>query len=476
MNPENTPVIVAAGQVCDRDNALDSLDLMEAALRRADAGQGWIATADSLATVAQISFPALGHTAQGLAAQLGIAPKLRTQTPWPTGESPLQLLHDAACRIGSGEIAVALVAGGEALRTAALRKPADPMRTEATKTTPKGLARYGLVAPTHLYPLYENATRAAWGQTLAEAQAETGAIWSAMSRVAAANPDAWLRRAYDAAEIVTPSQANRPIAFPYTKLQVANSSVNMGAAFIVTSLARARTAGATPVFIGASAAGHEPFRVTEWARYDRAPSMIAALRAALDRNAVTADDLDHVELYSCFPCIPKMARRAINLPLERPVTVFGGLTFGGGPVGNYMSHAVAAMVARLRGTAARGLLYANGGYATHHHALVLSGEPTGVSFPHDAAVTVEREPVPPLVETYDGVARIETFTAFYTRDGVARAGTVIARTEGGARVVAAVTDRAEAEWLVSGGEEAVGATGVCATDANGLVTWRRGAA
>ena len=41
----------------------------------------------------------------------------------------------------------------------------------------------------------------------------------------------------------TSTADNRPIAFPYSKLMVANSSVNQGAALIVTSLALAREAG-----------------------------------------------------------------------------------------------------------------------------------------------------------------------------------------------------------------------------------------
>ena len=36
-------------------------------------------------------------------------------------------------------------------------------------------------------------------------------------------------------EITTPSPANRLIAWPYTKLMVANPTVNMGAAVLLTS-------------------------------------------------------------------------------------------------------------------------------------------------------------------------------------------------------------------------------------------------
>jgi acetyl-CoA C-acetyltransferase len=49
-----------------------------------------------------------------------------------------------------------------------------------------------------LYPLYENAGRAAYGQTLAQAQEESAQIWSHFSAVAADTPggadgDTWWR-------------------------------------------------------------------------------------------------------------------------------------------------------------------------------------------------------------------------------------------------------------------------------------------
>src|SRR3546814_16774939 len=88
-------------------------------------------------------------------------------------------------------------------------------------------------------PLYENATRAAWGQSLAEAQFESAEIWSRFSDVAAANDGAWIRKPASPKDILKVDERNRPIAFPYSKLMVANSSVNQGAGFLVASLAEA---------------------------------------------------------------------------------------------------------------------------------------------------------------------------------------------------------------------------------------------
>jgi acetyl-CoA C-acetyltransferase len=319
------PVIIGVGQVNDRDEpgkaaqGLDSLGLMEAALRAADqdAGGGWLSTLDSLGVVDQISWPELGDVSAPLAQRLGAKPRICYKSAYGSGDSPLLLLNEAANRIGAGEISVAAIVGGEALRTAALRTVA--LRTVARRTAPPASAgaltpstpsapsassassddavravsmrrgpsyrhRYGLVAPVDVYPLYENAGRAAYGQTLAQAQEESAQMWSQFSAVAADNPGAWLRRRVSADEIKTVSAANRPIAFPYCKLMVANSSVNQGAGFLVTSLAEARARGIPDqrmIFVGRGAAAHEAVDVMARAGFADSPSMAVSLRRAL---------------------------------------------------------------------------------------------------------------------------------------------------------------------------------------------------
>lgn len=489
LNPARIPVIIGCGQVNDRASVHDSLELMALALEAADgdAGGGWLAALDSLAIVNQISFPHLGNCAQALASRFGIAPAHSEQTPYPTGESPVQLLNEAANRIGAGEIQVAAIGGAEALRTAAARArnaaggKSDLLREVADRGAPSLMARHGLVAPTDLYPLYENATRAAWGQTMADAENETGQLWSGMSAVAASNAHAWLRTPLTPDAITTADADNRPIAFPYLKRMVANSSVNQGAAFIVTSLARARAAHipeARIIHVGQGAAAHETNSILKRDHYHRSAGMIVTLEQTLLRNQLHRSDIDHVELYSCFPCIPKMARRILDWPIERPITAFGGLTFGGGPIGNYMSHAIGAMVDRLRGDRGTALLFANGGYATHNHAIILSADPLpAAQFPTDFdcndLASAMRDAVPQIAEHYEGSAVIETYTIFYARDGGVRFGTIIARTPAGDRLLARVDadDGASLALLTSREQEAVGRHGTVMRHDDGLLRW-----
>ena len=495
---ERTPVIVGVGQINDRpadpQQGLDSAGLMEAALRAADAdaGGGWLEGVESLTVVDQISFRELNPVAPGLASRIGAHPRICEQTRMASGDSPVLLLNEAANRIGAGEIRVAAVSGGEALRTAAHIRAAargtdvaaqNASRAVSSRRSPSFRSRYGLVAPVDVYPLYENAGRAAYGQSLAEAQAESGEIWSRFSQVADANPGAWIHRPTPAEAIVQPSAENRPIAHPYTKLMVANSSVNQGAAFLVTSLAEARRRGVAEdrlIYVGLGAAAHEPDDPLGRDRYDRSASMAVSIRRALELNRLTVDDLDHVELYSCFPCVPKMARRVLDWPVERPATVFGGLTFGGGPIGNYMSHAVVSMVLRLREEGRFGLLFANGGFATHNHTIVIGREPIiAASFPRNFNLQDEadrdRRPVPPVVEDYSGPATIETFTVLYERDGSARWGVIVAHTPDGGRTLAKLPayDAAGIAFLTDGRIEPVGAPGVITPDDAGDQIWTR---
>jgi acetyl-CoA C-acetyltransferase len=483
-NPELQPVIIGVGQVNDRpedpDQGLDSPGLMIAALKaaEADTGKKLLEEIESLAIVDQISFRALGNLCAPLANAINASPAINYQSEAPHGDTPIRLLNEAANRIASGEIKLAAITGGEALRTAAGRAAkaaqADPagfnaLRNVATRKEPNYAQSHGLIAPVDVYPLYENAGRAAYGQTFAEGQAESGAIWSGMSQVAANEDGAWIRKPVSVEDVLTPSPSNRPIAFPYTKLTVANSSVNQGAAFIVASVAEARRRGipdAHMIHVGAGAAAKEDGSILRRDRFDRSVSMDVSIRRTLALNGMTAADFDHVELYSCFPCVPKMARRVLGWPLDKPSTVFGGLTFGGGPIANYMSHAVVAMTHKLRAKGRYGFLFANGGFATDNHCIVLGREPIAAAnlpqpYNYQAEADAARKAIPQLDKDYIGPATIETYTIFYNREGEPRDGVVVARTPKGHRTLSHV-DVADAEmvaFLTSGDHEPVGVSG-----------------
>ena len=487
-DPNRIPVIIGSGQVNDRPatgaQGLDSLGLMIAAAREAgkDAGGGLLDQTDWLGIVNQISFPELtGTLIGGIKDALGIDPGFARETPSPTGDSPILLINEAANAIGEGKASVALIVGAEALRTAGMRKKEAALAAEGAPAAKKGpypkrtpvepepRHLFGLHTPTDVYPLFENAARDSFGQTLEEAQDESGTIWAGMSRVAAQTESAWIREPRTARQIIEMSEDNRPIAFPYTKFQVANAAVNQGAAVIVTSLAAAQAAGVPDdriVYVGKGAAAHEAEDPLMRPDFASSASMNVSLERALELNDIGIEQIDHLELYSCFPIVPKMARRVLGVDADRQITMFGGLTFGGGPIGNYMTHAAACMVDALRESGTNGLLFANGGYATHNHTILLTKtpQPEGTfpqEFDFQAEADAARGEVPAVVLDYEGPARLETYTILYDRSGAPKQGVIVARIDDTRRTLALVpaTDAQAIERLSAAAPGLIGAAG-----------------
>jgi len=504
LKPELIPVIVGVGEFVDRPeqvtDAQEPLALMAQALRNADvdAGGSFLARLESIELVGLISWPYADPVSQ-LCQRLGIQPQHRNNAPMG-GETPVRLVHQAATRIAKGDISVAAVVGGEAMHARSRAKKEKGRLTWTPQPAPEQVTQFassrfelspvarqlGVTDPAQIYPLYEMAAQAAWNQTPAEAQQESARLWAQYAAVAANNPSAWITHAPDATQIGTASKDNRLINWPYPKFMVANPNVNQAAAIIVTSLALARAAGIPDdriVHVWGGADAREPENYLLRDRYDRSTAQAEVLKAAVQIAGGKAEAFNHLELYSCFPVVPKMALRELGLnPQKHVPTVTGGLSFFGGPLNNYMSHAVCAMVRRLREQPqSLGLLYGQGGYVYKHHSLVLSTRPAPapLALEHSvqAAADAARETVPALVEGYQGPASIETYTVLYARDGEPLYGIVVLRTEDGRRTMAKVAadDVESMALLLSTAQNAIGTQGHVRIDSFGHPVWEAGA-
>ncbi|HEX3705933.1 MAG TPA: hypothetical protein VHV76_04815, partial [Mycobacteriales bacterium] len=277
----------------------------------------------------------------------------------------------------------------------------------------------GLSGPSILYALFEDSLRRARGESVDEHRDRIAELWARFSAVASANPYAWDRTAHDAASIRTESPDNRMIAFPYTKAMVANNGVDMGSALLMCSVDAARAAGVERdrmVFPRVSTASHETWLVTERRDLHRVPALETAGRVALATAGLTIDDIDHVDLYACFPSIVQMSAAALGLDQQRQLTVTGGLGFAGSPIANSSGHAIAAMVPLLR-EGGNGLVHANGGFATKHAFGVYSADPPKayVSMDCNDQVDHRSRPTGPADESADGTE--EASTVVYDRDG-----------------------------------------------------------
>ena len=109
-------------------------------------------------------------------------------------------------------------------------------------------------------------------------------------------------------------------------------------------------------------------------------------------------------MYSCFPSAIEIASKEIGIPLDRPLTVYGGLCFAGGPWNNPVNHAIAAMWDRLTsGDETTGLVTSNGGNVGKHGFVVLSSEPPtdGFRWEHPQA-EIDAEPEVEVDADYAG--------------------------------------------------------------------------
>jgi len=497
LSPDRIPVIVGVGEIVDRPKeiaqGLEPLTLLEQALKRAeqDAGATLLHELGSLDVVNFLSWR-YRDPEKLLAERLGVTPSHCYYGP-VGGESPIRYIHEAAQRIARGECGVAAVCGAEAQSTATKAERAgvelpwtpfahdvpEPKRGAAFQ---KPLAvKLGVFRPVSVYPFYEVASSAHWGQTPREALAESGTLWSRYSDAAAYNPNAWLKRHFAPEEITTASADNRPIAWPYTKLMVANPTVNMGGAVLLTSLAKARAAGIAEerlIYPLGGASAEEPRDYLIRDQFRESHPQNAVLNAVMEMVGGDGRAFDAIELYSCFPCVPKMARRTLKLGPDVEPTVTGGLTFFGAPLNTYMTHAACAMVRKMRDGARLGLLYGQGGFVTKHHALVLSrGAPRDALSQETSVQAVadrSKAAVPDFVDEASGKGKVESFTALYGRNGEVEHGVAMLRTEANARTLARVPaqDTATLACLMNMDRTPVGSIGEIAMATDGVPEWK----
>jgi len=429
----------------------------------APAGRALLERAQSLRVVAPLAGQ-LVNPGLLVAERLGIAP---TELVLSTvgGNTPQAILHHSAAAIARGDLDVVLVTGAECIYTLAAtrRHPGEHLQwahqDPATTPAPVSLGddrqglneaelAVGLTVPVQVYPLFENALRAASGWSLDEHRGRIGALWSSFSSVASANPYAWAPRTMSAEAIMTPGEGNRMISFPYTKWCNANLQVDQGAAYVLCSAEAARAAGVPEdrwVFPLSGADAHDHWFVSERADLHSSPAIRLTGSAALAMAGLGVDDLHAVDLYSCFPCAVQIGAAELGLAADdpdRPLTVTGGLTFAGGPGNNYASHAIASMAGRLRAEpGAAGLVSALGWYLTKHAVGVFASRPPSGTFSwRSVQAEVDALPRCGFDPNATGPVTIESYTIAYDRDGSLERGVVACRPPSGTRTWASVED------------------------------------
>jgi acetyl-CoA C-acetyltransferase len=178
-----------------------------------------------------------------------------------------------------------------------------------------------------------------------------------------------------------------------------------------------------------------------------------------------ADDVAHIDLYSCFASSVLFGRDALGFKEDgedRDVTVTGGLPFSGGAGSDYMTHSIAAMADVLRSDpGALGLVSGVGMHMTKHVYGVYSTAPPAGGSPQPVdgealQAGLDAAPKKAITDSYAGQATVATYTVAHARGGEAEWGLVVCDVPDGSRAYAKIL---ESDLLAQAEEqELVGAT------------------
>jgi acetyl-CoA C-acetyltransferase len=478
MTPPRTPVLIGHGQVNQHDETpeIEPIDLMAAAAHAA-ADPRVLQAIDSIRVVNILSWR---YRDPGrLLAQRINADNASTRYTGVGGNVPQTLVNQACLDIQAGRADVVLIAGAETFRTRTrLRNRGEKPNwtsegesvafaegaNEGEPLVGAAETRIKLDRAPYFYAMFEQALRIDAGEQPDAHRARIGELWARFSAVAAGNPHAWSRQARSAEEIWQPGDGNRMISFPYTKLMNSNNMVDQGAAIVLASAEKAthlQIPSERWVFPYAGTDAHDTYAIAERGELHRSPAIRIAGRRALQLAGVGVDDVDLIDVYSCFPSAVQVAAGELDLSLDdadRPLTVTGGLTFAGGPWNNYVTHSIATMAERLiAGPGQRGLITANGGWLTKHSFGVYGTQPPAHEFLwQDVQSTVDAEPTCKADVEWSGAGTVEAWTTAYDRSGSPEKVYLAVRTPSDSRTLAVVTDSAEAEATVR--EDIAGAT------------------
>jgi acetyl-CoA C-acetyltransferase len=509
-----TPILVGGGQFTQRTaregklgESLSPIAMLEKAARLALADTGANnRLARAIDTVAAVRFTADSPGDQGrlpkrmfrnppasLAKHLDLAPRrvLYTATG---GNTPQWLVNRTAEEIANGECEAALLVGAEYIATllGAMKQGIDlgwandpdtdsgsdpeEIGEQRAGTTPYERA-YGLHFPVNAYPLFENALRGQKRRTPEAHLKWLGEFFSPFSKVASENPHAWFPTYRSPQEISTPSDKNRFVGFPYTKYLNAVIEVDMAAAVVMTSVAKARELGIPEskwVFLHGCADASDIWNLTERVNFHSSPAISAIGKRAFAMADLRADDLAFIDLYSCFPSAVEIGCQELGIATDDPrgLTVTGGLPYFGGPGNNYVMHSIVTMMEKLRARpGAFSLCTGNGWYVTKHSAGIYSTAPKLGRWQREDPKTTQCEldamPHPEVIEKPEGRATVETYTVVTDRKGK-RFGIVVGRDAQDRRFLAN-TPEDDATLDRTMREEMLGRVGeVTATPANNL--------
>jgi len=451
------PAIAGVAQIVQRvedpREAAEPLALMERAIRQAAEDAGAPKLVESLdAILVPQGLWQYGDPGRLLGQRLG-SPGVRTTVGAISGHI-VQILVNRACEeIAAGRADVIAIVGGESENSKRrLQREEIPLHwDDAIAGEPDsrvGEMKFlrlmdeqdaGILNATSVFSLCDVSLRYSQGLSPSAHRDKIADLSHRMSQVAAKNPYAWIQREVPAEEIRNPGPGNRMVNYPYTKLMTSNISVDQSAALILCSAEAASRFGVPDekrVYLRASTEMSKTILLSERDVLHRHPGQVLAAQRVLELSGSTVDDLDHIDLYSCFPFAIQAGAEALGVPTDPVPSLTGGMTFFGGPFGNYVLHSKATMVERLRADpGSTGAIGSVGGSFAHFSYGLYSTDPGEHVAPQIEDVSEEFAAMPRrrYVEGFSGPATIEAYTVIVFHEGPYQA-SFAALTDSGERV------------------------------------------
>jgi len=454
---DRTPVLVGIGVVTrheeDYTQAPEAMDLMLEAVACAGADTS---SEQVLAGLQYIAVPrgrwGYSNPAGEIARKFGAREAVTVlSTP---GVLQQTLVGEACARIARGEAHTTLITGadtGYRILKAQMAKGALTERAQSDQPDvymkPKDELRHeverrsGLQMPVGLYAILESAYRASKGWSIAEHRDRLAALLSRFSDIAVHNPNAWQKTAVSAAAIREASDRNPMQAFPYTRYHCSTWNVDQASALLFCSAARAEALGIPRskwVYPLASIESNHMVAVSARADLVSCPGAGITGRAALQAGNLTVDQIDLVDLYSCFPLAVETYAAEVGLSQTRDLTVTGGMPFAGGPYNNYFLQSTCRAAELLReGRGRNALLSCVSGVVTKQAFALWSVDKPKRPFTHaDLTSQVARAMATlEVVENFSGNATVAGYTVLYGRGQVPKA-VVLVDTPDGKRAMA----------------------------------------
>jgi len=190
------------------------------------------------------------------------------------------------------------------------------------------------------------------------------------------------------------------------------------------------------VFLRASTEMSKTILVSERDVLHEHPGQVLAAQRVLELSKTGVDELDHIDLYSCFPFAIQSGAAALGIGTDPVPSLTGGMTFFGGPFGNYVLHSKASMVERLRADpGSMGAIGSVGGLFAHFSYGLYSTDSGGQDAPRIEDVSEEFAAMPrrEYAEGFSGLATVEAYTVIVAHEGPYQV-TFAALTDEGKRV------------------------------------------